>query len=227
MADANVKNADDVVTGCVQLHYIEKSSTVLNFDNEQELIERFQNGDTEAFNPLVLKYEKKVYNLIYQRVRDRETAKDLCQETFLKAFQALANFKRESAFYSWLYRIAVNCSIDFLRKSKRSPAFRFEELTLSADDELRMAESQPSASQAIENKELGSIIRKAVRHLSPGQQRVFNLRYYKELQIKEIAALLNRSEGTVKTHLHHAHRRLRDMLLPYLQNEPLTWNGET
>ncbi len=204
-----------------------QSSTELNFHADNELIERFQNGDTEAFNPLVVTYKKKVYNLIYQRVGDRETAKDLCQETFLKAFKALPNFKRESAFYSWLYRIAVNCSIDFMRKRDRMSTFTFEELTLGADDELRMVDSQPPASQVVEEKELGSIIRKAVRRLPARQQLVFNLRHYKELRIKEIAALLNRSEGTVKAHLYYAHRRLRGMLLPYLQNEPLKWNGET
>lgn len=200
--------------------------TELEHIDEQELVERFQSGDTEAFSPLVRKYQQKIYNLIYLRVHDRETAKDLCQEVFLKAFRALPNFKRESAFYSWLYRIAVNCSIDFLRKRNRGTVIPFEELPSNADDALQMMDTQPSPSQIVENKELRRIIRKAVRQLPPGQRRVFNLRYRKELPIKEIASVLNRSEGTVKTHLHHAHRRLRDMLRPYLRNEPLEWNGE-
>ena len=194
--------------------------------DEDALVNQFQNGDTEAFNPLVLKYQKKIYNLMYQRVRDQETAKDLCQEVFLKAFNALPNFKGGSAFYSWIYRIAINCSIDFQRQRNRDKVITFEELPFEADEVLRMTDSHPSPEQLLNEKELGLIIRKAVRKLPPGQRRVFNLRHRRELAIKEIAALLNRSEGTVKAHLHHAHRQLQGMLLPYLRNEPLEWNGE-
>lgn len=194
--------------------------------DEGELVNQFQNGDTEAFNPLMLKYQKKIYNLMYQRVRDQETAKDLCQEVFLKAFNALPNFKGGSAFYSWIYRIAINCSIDFQRQRNRDKVLTFEELPFEADEVLRMAGSHPSPEKLLDEKELGIIIRKAVKKLPPGQRRVFNLRHRRELAIKEIAALLNRSEGTVKAHLHHAHRQLQGMLLPYLRNEPLEWNGE-
>ena len=194
--------------------------------DEDELINRFQNGDIEAFNPLVLKYEKKIYNLIYQQIRDRETAKDISQEVFLKAFKALPNFKGGSAFYSWIYRIAINSSIDFQRQRNRSRVLTFEELPPDADDVLRMSDSHPSPEKLLEEKELGKVIRKAVRKLPPGQRRVFNLRHRRELAIKEIAVLLNRSEGTIKAHLHHAHRRLQGMLLPYLRDEPLEWHGE-
>ena len=194
--------------------------------DEDALVSRFQNGDTEAFNPLVLKYQKKIYNLIYQRVRDQETAKDLCQEVFLKAFNALPNFKGGSAFYSWIYRIAINCSIDFQRQRSRDRVLTFEELPVEADEVLKMTDSHPSPERFLDEKELGLIIRKAVQKLPPGQRRVFNLRHRRELAIKEIAALLNRSEGTIKAHLHHAHRQLQGMLLPYLRNKPLEWNGE-
>ncbi len=195
--------------------------------DDDELVNRFQNGDIEAFNPLVLKYEKKIYNLIYQQIRDRETAKDISQEVFLKAFKALPNFKGGSAFYSWIYRIAINSSIDFQRQRNRSRVLTFEELPPDADDVLRMSDSHPSPEKLLEEKELGKVIRKAVRELPPGQRRVFNLRHRRELAIKEIAVLLNRSEGTIKAHLHHAHRRLQGMLLPYLRNEPLEWHRET
>lgn len=195
--------------------------------DEDELVNRFQNGDIEAFNPLVLKYEKKIYNLIYQQIRDREIAKDISQEVFLKAFKALPNFKGGSAFYSWIYRIAINSSIDFQRQRNRSRVLTFEELPPNADDVLRMSDSHPSPEKLLEEKELGKVIRKAVRKLPPGQRRVFNLRHRRELAIKEIAVLLNRSEGTIKAHLHHAHRRLQGMLLPYLRDEPLEWHGET
>lgn len=194
--------------------------------DEDELVRQFQEGDTEAFNPLVRKYEKKIYNLIYQRIRDRETAKDISQEVFLKAFKALPGFKGGSAFYSWIYRIAINCSIDFQRQCKRNKTLTFEELPDNVDEAVTMAGSYPSPEKLLEEKELGTIIRKAVRRLPPGQRRVFNLRHRRDMAIKEIAQHLNRSEGTIKTHLHHAHKRLRSMLLPYLQNETLDWHQE-
>jgi RNA polymerase sigma-70 factor (ECF subfamily) len=203
------------------------TASELEHIDEDELVNRFQNGDIEAFNPLVLKYEKKIYNLIYQRIRDREIAKDISQEVFLKAFKALPDFKGGSAFYSWIYRIAINSSIDFQRRRNRNRVLTFEELPPDADEVLRMSDAHPSPEKLLEEKELGKIIREAVRKLPPGQRRVFNLRHRRELAIKEIAVLLNRSEGTIKTHLHHAHRRLQGMLLPYLRNEPLEWHSET
>ena len=194
--------------------------------DEDELIKRFQNGDTDAFNPLVLKYQEKIYNAVYRRIGDPETAKDIRQEVFLKAFKALPNFRGHSAFYSWIYRIALNCVYDFQRQGNRKKILIFEELPLNADDVLSMTDSYPSPDKHLEEKELGRIIRKAVRKLPPRQRRVFNLRHRRELAIKEIAVLLNRSEGTIKTHLHNAHRRLQDMLRPYLKNEALEWHGE-
>ena len=201
--------------------------TALNPLDEQELVARVQNGDTEAFTPLMQKYQQKIYNLIYRKVRDRETAKDLCQEVFLKAWQALPNFKGQSVFYTWLYQIAVNRSIDFLRKRNRRHVIESEELPQNADDTLQMTEVQPPPCALLERKELEEIIRKAVYQLPLSQRNVFYLRHWEELPIKEIASRLDKSENTVKTYLHHARRKLRRMLLPYLQNEPIAWYTET
>ena len=201
--------------------------TELNDFDEQELVARAQNGDTEAFNPLVYKYQQKIYNLIYRKVRDRETAKDLCQEVFLKAWQALPNFKGESVFYSWLYQIAVNRSIDFLRKRNRRQVIGFEELPQNADDTLQMTEAQPSPCVLLERKELEDIIRKAINHLPLTQRSTFYLRHWEGLPIKEIALRLGKSENTVKTYLYHARRKLQRLLLPYLRNESLAWYTET
>ena len=197
--------------------------TELNDFDEQELVARVQHGDTEAFTPLMYKYQEKIYNLIYRKVRDHETAEDLCQEVFLKAWQALPNFKGHSVFYSWLYQIAVNCSIDFLRKRDRGKVLGFEELPQNADDTLQMTDLQPSPCEALERKELGCIIRKAIRKLPSGQRSVIYLRHWEGLPIKEIASRLGKSENTVKTYLHYAHRKLRNMLHPYLENETCAW----
>lgn len=192
--------------------------------DEKKLVERFQNGDVEAFNTLVLKYQDRIAKLIYKNIKDIETTKDLCQEVFLKAYKALPKFKGDSAFYSWLYRIAMNCCIDYLRQQKRRQTVPFNELTPGPDDFLLISR-QPSPSHQVEMAELGKIIQEAVKQLPPKQQRVFKLRYDQMLQMKEIAMVTNRSEGTVKTHLYHAHRRLRKLLRPYLENRPLEWNA--
>ena len=201
--------------------------TELSDFDDQELVTRAQNGDAEAFNPLVYKYQQKIYNLIYRKVRDHETAQDLCQEVFLKAWQALPNFKGESVFYSWLYQIAVNRSIDFLRKRNRRPVIGFEELPQNADDTLQMTDLQPSPCEVLERRELGHIIRKAICKLPAGQRSIIYLRHWEGLPIKEIASRLGKSENTVKTYLYHARRKLQSLLLPYLRNESLAWYTET
>ena len=200
------------------------STSMLPPTDEKELVERFQNGEKDVFNELVIKYQGKIYNLVYKYVSNSETARDLSQEIFIKAFRALPRFKRQSAFYSWLYRIAINLCIDFIRQQKRGQTLSFEDLTTGGNDEVVFNDVSPLPPDQAEAKELGYIIGKAVEQLPPKQQRVFNLRYQDGLQLKEIAAQLDRSEGTIKAHLHHAHKRLQTLLIPYLKNEQLEWS---
>ena len=200
------------------------STSMLPPTDEKELVERFQNGEKDVFNELVIKYQGKIYNLVYKYVSNSETARDLSQEIFIKAFRALPRFKRQSAFYSWLYRIAINLCIDFIRQQKRGQTLSFEDLTTGGNDEVVFNDVSPLPPDQVEAKELGHIIGKAVEQLPPKQQRVFNLRYHHGLQLKEIAAQLDRSEGTIKAHLHHAHKRLQTLLIPYLKNEQLEWS---
>ena len=200
------------------------STSMLPPTDEKELVERFQNGEKDVFNELVIKYQGKIYNLVYKYVSNSETARDLSQEIFIKAFRALPRFKRQSAFYSWLYRIAINLCIDFIRQQKRGQTLSFEDLTTGGNDEVVFNDVSPLPPDQVEAKELGHIIGKAVEQLPPKQQRVFNLRYHHGLQLKEIAAQLDRSEGTINAHLHHAHKRLQTLLIPYLKNEQLEWS---
>lgn len=194
--------------------------------NEAELITRIQKGDTEAFTPIVLMYQERIYKLIYRWVRHHEAAEDLCQEVFLKAWQALPRFKGGSLIYSWLYRIAVNCCKDYLRKQKRQFVFACEELPDNADDVLQMTQMQPGPHEILEKKELRGIINQCVRQLPFHQRHVFYLHYRDGLLIKEIASHVNKSESTIKSHLYHARQKLQHMLQPYLQDEPLTGSKE-
>ena len=195
----------------------------LSLHDEKKLINRTQKGESEAFNPIVSKYRQRIYNMIYQRVSDRETAEDICQEVFLKAWEALPKFKGQSALYSWIYKIAINCIIDYYRKRNRHNVMSLEEVPDYTDDILHTKDNRTPQTQHLENMEFEDIIGEAVSRLPFGQRRVFHLRYDEELPIKDIASRLNRSEGTIKTHLFHAHRKLRDMLLPYLHNEHIGW----
>ncbi len=197
-----------------------------NYLDETELITRTQQGDTEAFTPIVNRYRERIYKLIYRWVRHHETAEDLCQEVFLKAWQALPRFKGGSLIYSWLYRIAVNCSKDYLRKQKRQFVFAYEELPDNADDVLQMTQRQPGPDEILEKEELRDIISGCVRQLSFHQRHVFYLHYRDGLLIKEIASHLNKSESTIKSHLYHARQKLQHMLQPYLQDEPFRGSKE-
>ena len=104
--------------------------------DDNELVCNFQNGDTNAFNTLVLKYQSRIAKLIHRKTNDAETTKDLCQDVFLKAYKALPKFKRESAFYSWLYRIAMNCCIDHIRQQNRRQTVPYDEQTAAAEEIL-------------------------------------------------------------------------------------------
>ena len=187
---------------------------------EKELLLRTQQGDTQAFNPLVVKYQHRIYTLIYGQVYHHETAQDLTQDTFVKAYNAIREFKGDAAFYTWLYRIAQNVCIDFFRRQQtRAKTFSDEE----GDDTLHSTDTHPCPSKPLVQKELRAILRTAQQHLPPMRKKVFTLRYHEHLPIKEIAKRLRKSEGTVKTHIYKAKSQRRDLLRPYLQNQPIEW----
>lgn len=188
--------------------------------NDTELIERFQQGDTAAFDTLFTRYQKRTYRLVQRFISNREDALDLTQDAFIRAYQGLGDFKSQCQFYSWLYRITVNLCIDFLRKKARSEVLLYDS---DESGELPMANipdpRSESPAKAVENKELRTHIRKAVRRLPPKQRQIFILRHWDGLSLKDIAAVVGRSDGTVKAHLLHAHRNLRKHLRPYLQED--------
>ena len=186
--------------------------------DDNELIERFQHGDTAAFDMLFTRYQKRTYRLVQRFVSNPEDASDLTQDAFIRAYQGLGDFKSQCQFYSWLYRITVNLCIDFLRKKARSEVLLYdsdesEDLPMSNIPDPR----SESPAQAVENKELRAHIRKAVRRLPPKQRQIFILRHWDGLSLKDIAAAVGRSDGTVKAHLLHAHRNLRRHLRGYLR----------
>ena len=192
---------------------------LFDFD-ERSHIRRTQSGNTEAFNALVQKYHPRLYTHIRERVKDVETAKDLTQETWLKAFRAINMFRGDSTFSSWLYRIAENVCIDFFRKQKVSRNY-IE--SLHTVDERTITDTHPSPCRDLERQELRVHLRAAIRRLTQTHKQVFLLYYAQDLSIKQIAIRLKKSEGTIKTHLRNARLQLQESLTPYLRNQHIPW----
>ncbi len=174
-------------------------------------------GKEPAFRELVRRYERPVFSLIFRMVRDRETAEDLAQETFIKVLNHIDRYRPEFKFSSWLFKIANNLTIDFLRKRQLktvsidgSPhAATAAEAEASAFDVESRGET---ALEEMESKELGGAIEKAIAKLRPEYRACILLRHVEDRSYEEIAATLDLPLGTVKTYIHRARHELREAL---------------
>ena len=186
---------------------------------DSELVERFQEGDSQVFDLLYLRYRNRIHGIIRAIISNPEDALDVTQDVFLKAYQGLGNFRKASQFYSWLYRITINRCIDYMRQRSKHHVISDDPVS---DDIFynHIANRYPSApSKAVDNEEFYAHLRRAVMQLSPKQREVFILRYREELPLKEIGRKMGRSTGTIKAHLFQAQRNLRELLLPYLRDD--------
>lgn len=181
---------------------------------DRELVEAVLGGDPSAYRGLVERYQSRVYALIVGMVRDREDARDLTQEAFVKAYNNLSRFRLESSFYTWLYRIAMNLAIDHLRKHKKRRHSEFDEQIASQDSSgtLADAHTRESPRRAVERKQLQSSILLALDKLSPDHKQIILLREIEGLSYTEIAETLEIAEGTVMSRLFYARRKLQQLL---------------
>jgi len=183
-------------------------------EDDREAVRRVQAGDTEAFEPLVEKYKRKVFRLAYQVLRDQEEALDVAQEAFVKAFRALPAFKGDSAFYTWLFRITMNVALD--RKRQRSTRAK----SLGAEDvppeewERTATSTDPDPEDVATGAERRERIKKGLDSLSEHHRAIIILSDIEGLQYREIAEVLGIPMGTVMSRLHHARKRLREVLGP-------------
>jgi RNA polymerase sigma-70 factor, ECF subfamily len=183
-------------------------------EDDREAVRRVQAGDTEAFEPLVEKYKRKVFRLAYQVLRDQEEALDVAQEAFVKAFRALPAFKGDSAFYTWLFRITMNVALD--RKRQRATRAR----SLGTEDvppqewERTATTTDPDPEDVASGVERRERIRKGLDSLSEHHRTIIILSDIEGLQYREIAEVLGIPMGTVMSRLHHARKRLREVLGP-------------
>ena len=184
--------------------------------DERVLIERCRAGDVAAFEPLVEKYRQRVWRLAFQVLRDREEAWDCAQDAFVRAFQSLASFRGQSAFYTWLFRIAMNVATDRLR-ARGAQARAFGTQPVPAEEWERTA-PDPGArpDQAALGAEQRLRIRRALDTLPPNARTIIMLSDVEGLSYREIASVLNCPIGTVMSRLHNARKRLRSALGPML-----------
>jgi RNA polymerase sigma-70 factor (ECF subfamily) len=184
--------------------------------DDQALVERCRGGDVAAFEPLVEKYRQRVWRLAYNVLREQEEAWDVAQEAFIRAWQALPSFRGQSAFYTWLFRIAMNVAQDRLRqRGARGRAFGTERVPEEDMDRV-MVDADPRPDETAARAEQRMRIRQALDTLSESHRAIIMLSDLEGLSYREIAEVLDIPMGTVMSRLHNARKRLRDALGPLL-----------
>lgn len=185
-------------------------------EREAEILGRVRSGEADAFEYFVRTYQRKVFRLVYTLVRNAAEADALTQDVFVKAWRAVPDFKGEAAFETWLNRIAVNAVRDSARR--RKPVVSFADLAAAEDadgPELPRA-ADPTDGTSPERDALSRQIRRrigeALEALSPRQRAIFVMKHYEERSISEIGAATGLDDGTVKSHLFRAARKLRQKL---------------
>ena len=178
---------------------------------DEELVARSMGGDLDSFNQLVLRWERPIYALAYRVIGREEDARDVCQETFLRAFRALGGFKGQAKFSSWLYRITLNLCRDWIRRERRQPLA----LTPEGVDLVELAgeaEDTESIEELVARKEIGAAVAKAMALLPEEQRTAIVLKEYHGLTFQEIADMLDCPLSTVKTRLYQGLTVLRRQL---------------
>lgn len=183
---------------------------------EGELISKAQQGDEDAFAQLLDDHQGKVYGLILRLTGSPEDAMELTQETFFNAWRGLPSFHQDSKFSTWLYRLATNVTIDFLRKEKRRRSLSVSSLSVEDDDDLRVLDVPDhrfTPQSETERRELQEAVHQGLSKLSNEHRQVLVLRELNGLSYSEIAQVLNIEEGTVKSRISRARLALRKILL--------------
>lgn len=189
----------------------------LNAASDQDVVARARDGEESAYRELVRRYERPVFSLIYRMVRDREIAEDLSQETFIKVLNAIASYRPEFKFSSWVFKIANNTAIDHLRR-KELDTLSLEGSPHAATPEameataLQLGTERASPLDNVSSRELGGEIEAAINRLRPEYRSCILLRHVEGRAYEEIAEILGLPLGTVKTYIHRARNELRVML---------------
>jgi RNA polymerase sigma-70 factor, ECF subfamily len=184
-------------------------------DLDGELVERCRAGDTVAFGQLVTRYRNKACVMVYTMVQNEQDALDLAQEGFLNAWRSIERFKGRSSFYTWLYRIMRNVTVDSLRRKRMYADAEFDDRAAAVNIEPG-SQTTPSAAplpaKELQRKEIQQRINEAIAQLSPSHRAVIVMKEFENLQYHEIAEILECSIGTVMSRLYYARKRLQILL---------------
>ena len=175
-------------------------------DQELKLVELSQEGDRNAFEELVARYGKRIFNMAHSMLGDRAGAEDICQEVWTKAYFSLPKFKGKSRFYTWLYRLAVNVCLDEMRKRKRTQAISLDELGFKHQPETQ----DPPAPEQLEHLEMGRIVWKLLVELPAELRATLICREIEGFNYEEIARIMKVRVGTVRSRLFRAREQLRE-----------------
>jgi len=187
-------------------------------DIDQQLVERVQRGDKAAFNLLVVKYQRKIFRLLSRLIRDQAEIEDVAQEAFIKAYRALPNFRGESAFYTWLYRIAINTAKNYLvSQGRRAPTSTPTDIedaeTFDDSDHLRDLNTPDSM---LVTKQVGEAVNRAIDRLPEDLRTAIVLRELEGLSYEEIAESMQCPIGTVRSRIFRAREAIASELKPIL-----------
>jgi len=187
--------------------------------DERKLVKRAKAGGMEAYDELVKLYQERIYATIYHMTANHEDANDLTQETFIKAFQALQSFKGDSSFFTWVYRIAVNKTINFLKQRKNKTHMSLNDLDVNAehDPDLIALISDKTPRRAINLSELQEKLNAAMQKLSEVHRLVVTLHDVQGLSHEEIGKIMDCNTGTVRSRLFYARQQLQAYLSDYLK----------
>jgi RNA polymerase sigma-70 factor (ECF subfamily) len=190
--------------------------------SELELVKQCQEGSTEAFDQLVGRYRNRVFGMIYNMVHNEQDAWDLAQDSFVKAWKSIARFRGQSSFYTWMYRIIMNVTIDWLRKKQVKGA------GMEFDDAIQLKEIDPASRTSpradalphehMEHMEIRKRIDEAIAQLSPEHRAVILMKEIEGMQYNEIAESLGCSIGTVMSRLFYARKKLQNLLRDVYEN---------
>ncbi len=186
-----------------------------------ELVSRSKDGDKEAFQMLVKRYQRRAYGIALGVLKNSDDAMDAAQEAFIKVFRSIKGFKGDSSFYTWLYRIVVNVCIDQIRKKKRARSVEYDE-TWHRKDEIQTLPITSNTRRMLPNypmerRELNEALQNAMAGLSENHRSIILLREVEGLSYEEIAEVMSCHLGTVMSRLHHARKKLQKALKPYLE----------
>lgn len=183
-------------------------------DNEKELVNKARDGDIEAFEFLIHEYQKKVFNIAYRMIGNYDDASELAQEVFIKAYKSIRNFKGDSSFSTWIYKVTTNVCLDEIRKRKNKKVISLDEEIEYKDGEVKrqIKDERPSPEKILENKQVRKAVEDSINELADDFKTVIVLRDVQGFSYEEISKMIDCPQGTVKSRINRARQSLKQIL---------------